>query len=48
MKKIYIWQEGDCLKKISEKFKVPIDRIAEYNGITNVDLINKGDVIFIP
>jgi len=43
----YTVQEGDCLSKIAKKFKVKVSKIAELNGIENVDFIKTGDVLLI-
>lgn len=45
---VYIVQDNDTLCKISKIFNVSIPEIAEYNGITNVDSIKKGDCLHIP
>lgn len=48
MKCLYVWQKGDCLLKIAQKFNISVDKIAKANGITNVDMIKAGDLIEIP
>mgnify|MGYP002520434009 FL=1 len=45
---LYSWLEGDCLRKVSEKFNVSIEELCNVNGITNVDSISVGDLIEIP
>lgn len=48
MKFLYVWHDGDCLLKIAQKFNTTVDSICKLNGITNVDVIKKGDMIQIP
>lgn len=43
----YIFQKGDCLTKIARKFNKTVQEIADLNGITNVDFIKIGDIIYI-
>ena len=47
MKFLYIWQQGDCLTKVAERFGTTVQKLAEKNGITNVDTIKVGDCIEI-
>ena len=44
---IYIVKKGDCLSNIAKKFKTTVNKIAEDNGITNVDLIYTGQKLII-
>ena len=43
----YIYKKGDCLCKIANKFNVTVQEIADLNGITNVDIIKVGDILYI-
>lgn len=45
MMKFYVWQKGDCLKKVAEKFGTTPEKIIELNQITNSDFLEIGDVI---
>lgn len=45
--KIYIVKKGDCLSKIAQKYNTTVSRLAEVNGITNVDLIYVGQKLII-
>ena len=44
---IYIVKKGDCLSSIAKEFKTTVNKIAEDNGITNVDLIYTGQKLII-
>lgn len=44
---IYIVKKGDCLSNIAKKFKTTVNKIAEDNGITNIDLIYAGQKLII-
>ena len=44
----YIVKEGDTLWEIANKFDITIDRLLEYNQISNPDLIIVGQTIYIP
>lgn len=44
---IYIVKKGDCLCNIAKKFKTTVNKIAQDNGITNVDLIYVGQKLII-
>lgn len=44
---IYIVKKGDCLCNIAKDFKTTVNKIAEDNGITNIDLIYAGQKIII-
>ena len=44
---IYIVKKGDCLCNIAKKFKTTVNKIANDNGITNVDLIYVGQKLII-
>ncbi len=44
----YIIQPGDTLSGIAAEYKVPVKEIADANRIYNYDLIEVGDVIYIP
>lgn len=44
---IYIVKKGDCLSNIAKKFKTTVNKIAEDNGITNIDLIYVGQKLII-
>lgn len=48
MKYIYIVQKGEKLCDIAAKFKISINALAIYNGITKVDGIKPGDCLHIP
>lgn len=48
MKFFYVWQKGDCLLKVAEKFKTTVEKICQVNGITNVDVLKAGQMIIIP
>ena len=48
MKVVYVVQEGDCLTKIASKFKISVQKLAEFNGITNVDGLHRGQMLLIP
>ena len=43
----YIFQKGDCLTKIAKKFNKTVQEIADLNGITNIDIIKVGDILYI-
>lgn len=43
----HIIKKGDCLKKLSENYKIPIQKICDDNGITNVDSLRIGDKLII-
>jgi LysM repeat protein len=45
--KIYIVKKGDCLSKIAQKYNTTVSRLAEVNGITNVDFIKVGQKLII-
>lgn len=45
--KIYIVKKGDCLSKIAQKYNTTVSRLAEINGITNVDFIKVGQKLII-
>lgn len=45
---LYSWLEGDCVKKVADKFQISVEELCEFNGITNVDSIDTGDLLFIP
>ena len=44
---IYIVKKGDRLWNIAKKFKTTVNKIAEDNGITNIDLIYVGQKLII-
>lgn len=44
---IYIVKKGDCLCNIAKKFKTTVNKIAQDNGITNIDLIYVGQKLII-
>lgn len=44
---IYIVKKGECLSNIAKKFKTTVNKIAEDNGITNIDLIYVGQKLII-
>lgn len=44
---IYIYKKGDCLSKIAQKYNTTVSRLAEVNGITNVDFIKVGQKLII-
>ena len=44
---IYIVKSGDCLCNIAKKFNTTVNKIAQDNGITNVDLIYVGQKLII-
>lgn len=44
---IYIVKKGDCLCNIAKKFKTTVNKIAQDNGITNIDLIYVGQKLVI-
>lgn len=48
MKLLYSWLEGDCLKKVADKFQISVEELCEFNGITNVTSIEAGDLLMIP
>lgn len=48
MKIVYIWKDGDCLKKIADMFDTTVEKIASFNNIENVDVLKKGDMLLIP
>lgn len=43
----YIIQKGDTLSEISERFSVPIEKLAQDNNIENIHLIFEGDIITV-
>lgn len=45
MMKFYVWQKGDCLKKVAEKFGTTPEKIIELNQISNTYMLDIGDVI---
>lgn len=45
--KIYIVKKGDCLSKIAQEYNTTVSRLAEVNGITNVDFIKVGQKLII-
>ena len=48
MKTLYSVLEGERLCDIAKKFNISIEELANYNGITNVDVIRTGDLLHIP
>lgn len=44
---IYIVKKGDCLCNIAKKFKTTVNKIAQDNGITNIDIIHVGQKLII-
>lgn len=44
----HVVQPGDTLSSISAKYNVPVKRIADANRIYNYDLIDVGDIIYVP
>lgn len=44
----YVVQRGDTLSKIAQKYNTTYQKLAEYNGISNPNNINVGQVIKIP
>lgn len=44
----YRVKSGDTLSEISKNYNVPINKLAEVNGIKNVDLIYSGQLLLIP
>lgn len=44
----YIVEKGDTLYKISRKFNIPVNEIAEANSIMDKDIIKEGTVLAIP
>lgn len=48
MKIVYIWKDGDCLKKIADMFDTTVEKIASFNHIENIDVLKKGDMLLIP
>lgn len=45
---MYIVKEGDTLSEIAAKYDTTVNALAEINNISNVDLIQSGDKIYIP
>ena len=45
---IYVVKSGDTLSAIAKKYDTTYQKLAEYNGIENPDIINVGQVIKIP
>ena len=45
---IYVVQDGETLSSISAATGVSVDRLAEANGIRNVNLIYRGSALVIP
>lgn len=43
----YVIQRGDTLSGISQKFNVPIEKLAQDNNIDNIHLIFEGDIITV-
>jgi LysM repeat protein len=41
----YVWQYGDCLKKVAEKFRTTPEKIINMNQLSNSDYIQVGDII---
>lgn len=48
MRCLYIVLPNERLCDIAKKLNVSIEELAKANGITNVDVIKKGDVLEIP
>lgn len=46
--KLYSVLENEKLCDIAKKFNISVQELAEFNGITNVDIVNTNDLIFIP
>ncbi|WP_319369836.1 5'-nucleotidase C-terminal domain-containing protein [uncultured Ilyobacter sp.] len=44
----YLIKKGDTLSEISYSTKVPMNELAMMNGISNVDLIYRGNTIMVP
>ena len=44
----YVVQQGDFLRKISQKYQVSINQIVEANDIADQNLIEVGQVLLIP
>ena len=44
----YIVEAGDTLSEIAKKYGISYQKLADYNGITNVNLIKVGQVLKIP
>ena len=45
---IYTVVAGDTLSSIAQRYESTVDAIAEYNGLTNVALINIGQTLVVP
>lgn len=45
---VYIVQRGDTLGEIAKQYGVTVEAIGRMNRITNYDLIEVGDVLYIP
>lgn len=45
---VYIVQRGDTLGEIAKQYGVTLEAIGRANRITNYDLIEVGDVLYIP
>lgn len=43
--KFYVFQKGDKICTIAEKFNTTCQKIIELNNLTNVDFLEDGDVI---
>jgi nucleoid-associated protein YgaU len=44
----YLVQEGETLSEIATRFDVSTQFLAEYNSLTNADLLKQGQTIIIP
>ena len=44
----YVVREGDTLGEVAEKLGVPVDRLAEANGIDDPDFLRAGTVLVLP
>jgi LysM repeat protein len=45
---VYIVQEGDTLFAIAVRFRVSVTALAQYNNISNINLIYIGQKLTIP
>jgi len=44
----YVVRRGDTLSQIAERVGVPVDRLAEANGVDDPDLLHEGMVLVLP
>lgn len=43
--KFYVWQKGDCLKTVAEKFGTTPEKIIDLNQISSTYMLDVGDII---